>query len=135
MPSRGDPDSGDNAWGTVLLLALAVVFAVGALFWAPGEVAGRLASGRWPQVSILMSPGIAWHAISSPLDGVGGWPEAARRLIPGWLYYLLFSFELALLTAGVWCAVRLRERRRSGLPARLSWEDSSEQRIPRRHRL
>jgi hypothetical protein len=68
---------------TLLLVAIAVVVAVGGLVWLVGQVAGLLASGAWPEVPLSELPGILARLRDHAGDPAAAWPADARDGLPG----------------------------------------------------
>jgi hypothetical protein len=68
---------------TLLLVAIAVVVAVGGLVWLVGQVAGLLASGQLPEVPLGELPGILARLRDHPGDPAAAWPANARDGLPG----------------------------------------------------
>jgi hypothetical protein len=68
---------------TLLLVAIAVVVAVGALVWLVGQVAGLLASGIWPDVSLPELPGILVRLRDHASNPAAAWPAGVRDQLPG----------------------------------------------------
>jgi hypothetical protein len=68
---------------TLLLVAIAVVIAVGGLVWLVGQVAGLLASGTWPEVPLSELPHILACLREHPGDPAGAWPVGVRDRLPG----------------------------------------------------
>jgi hypothetical protein len=68
---------------TLLLVAIATVLVVGGLVWLTGQVAGLLASGTWPNVSLAELPGILAHLRDHPGDPAAAWPANVRDGLPG----------------------------------------------------
>jgi hypothetical protein len=68
---------------TLLLLAIATVLVVGGLVWLVGQVAGLLASGTWPDVSLSELPGILVRLRDHAGDPAAAWPAGMRDRLPG----------------------------------------------------
>jgi hypothetical protein len=68
---------------TLLLFAISVVVVVGGLVWLVGQVAGLLASGVWPAVTLSELPGILVHLRDHPGDPAAAWPPGVRDQLPG----------------------------------------------------
>ncbi|MGH9077410.1 MAG: type IV secretory system conjugative DNA transfer family protein [Acidimicrobiales bacterium] len=106
---RGGGTSG-RAWmsggrGTDLALgALAVLGALVTLaVWATGELAGRLAGGRWPGVGLSELPSILVRLPAHAGDPRLAWPAPLRPLLPGAaaMYALGGMVAAGLALAGV----------------------------------
>jgi hypothetical protein len=99
----------------VLLVGLGVVVALISLVWLAGQVAGLLAGGGWPEVSLAELPGILTRLPRHLADPAGAWPAAVRGRLPGpaGMYAalaLLFAVLVLLGTLAIW----LRRRRTTG---------------------
>jgi hypothetical protein len=68
---------------TLLLLAIAVVVAVGGLVWLVGQLAGLLAAGSWPAVPLSELPGILVRLREHLGDPAAAWPAGVRHQLPG----------------------------------------------------
>jgi hypothetical protein len=67
----------------LLLFAIATVLVVGGLVWLVGQVAGLLASGAWPDVSLSELPSILARLRQHPGDPAAAWPANVRDGLPG----------------------------------------------------
>jgi hypothetical protein len=67
---------------TLLLVAIAVVVAVGGLAWLVGQLAGLLASGSWPEVPLSELPGILVRLRDHAGDPAAAWPANVRDRLP-----------------------------------------------------
>jgi hypothetical protein len=68
---------------TLLLVAIGTAVLVGGLVWLVGQLAGLLASGAWPDVSLSELPGILVRLREHPGDPAAAWPANFRDLLPG----------------------------------------------------
>jgi hypothetical protein len=68
---------------TLLFVGIAVVVVVAGLAWLVGQVAGLLASGAWPDVSLVELPGILARLREHPGDPAAAWPARVRDWLPG----------------------------------------------------
>jgi hypothetical protein len=68
---------------TLLLVAIATVLGVGGLVWLVGQLAGLLASGSWPDVSLSELPGILARLRDHAGDPAAAWPAGVRDRLPG----------------------------------------------------
>jgi hypothetical protein len=68
---------------TLLLVAIATVLRVGGLVWLVGQLAGLLASGSWPDVSLSELPGILARLRDHAGDPAAAWPAGVRDRLPG----------------------------------------------------
>jgi hypothetical protein len=68
---------------TLLFVAIGVVLVVGGLVWLTGQVAGLLASGSWPHVSLAELPGILVRLREHAGDPAAAWPAGVRGRLPG----------------------------------------------------
>ena len=91
-----------------VLVAVATCLSVGAWMWASGQLAGWLASGRWPAIPVWAGVAILTHLPSHLTDPRAAWPATVRGRLPG--PALLYGCALVVLvgtgTTG-WLAVRL----------------------------
>lgn len=55
---------------------------IGVVVWAAGELAGFLASGRWPGVSLAQMVRVLVRLAETPDDPARAWPRASRGLMP-----------------------------------------------------
>ena len=93
--------------GAVLLSSLVV--------WAGGELAGRVAGGRWPQVAPAVAPLLLARILRTPASAPTAWPAGARRLLPGAALLdvaILFTtlVMISVVVAGAWVARALLAR-------------------------
>jgi len=115
--------------GVALAGLLAVV---GAITWATGELAGRLADGRWPAVPFLAVAGIVARIPSHLGSLSGAWPAPVRDQLPGQAAMVSIAAVLGALSALIFVTVfRSAQAWRSqpGRPLRLP------PRIPRQRGL
>jgi hypothetical protein len=68
---------------TLLLVAIGTVVVVAGLVWLVGQVAGLLASGAWPEVSLVELPGILARLRDHVGDPAAAWPAGVRDQLPG----------------------------------------------------
>jgi hypothetical protein len=68
---------------TLLLVAIGTVVVVGGLVWLVGQLAGLLASGAWPNVSLSELPGILVRLRDHAGDPAAAWPAGVRDRLPG----------------------------------------------------
>jgi hypothetical protein len=61
----------------------ATVLTLGIWVWACGELAGWLASGRWPHVPASAIPRILARLPSHGRDPGQAWPASVHRRVPG----------------------------------------------------
>jgi type IV secretion system protein VirD4 len=99
----------------VLLVAVGVAVVLVGLVWLAGQVAGLLAGGGWPEVSLAELPGILARLPRHLADPSGAWPAAVRGRLPGpaGMYAalaLLSAVPVLLGTLAVW----VRRRRTIG---------------------
>ncbi|MGH9064974.1 MAG: type IV secretory system conjugative DNA transfer family protein [Acidimicrobiales bacterium] len=96
----------DRAW----VVAGAAVAAPAFLAWAAGEVAGRLAGGRWPAVPASAAGGILVGLLRHPGRPASAWPGPAHAQIPGPAAYYAVAAGIAacsvLLALGLVAAWR-----------------------------
>jgi hypothetical protein len=88
---------------TLLLVVIATVLVLGGLAWLVGQVAGLLASGVWPAVTLSELPGILVHLRDHASDPAAAWPAGVRDGLPGPLgmYATLAGILLIPLALGV----------------------------------
>jgi hypothetical protein len=67
----------------LLFVAVGVVVVAGGLVWLAGQLAGLLASGAWPQVSVAELPGILVRLREHAGDPAAAWPAGVRDRLPG----------------------------------------------------
>jgi hypothetical protein len=67
----------------LLLVVIGTVVVVGGLVWLVGQVAGLLASGIWPDVSLVELPGILARLREHAGDPAAAWPADVRARLPG----------------------------------------------------
>ncbi len=93
------------------LALLGAVLALGGLVWATGQVAGRLASGRWPKIAFSEIPPVLGRLPHHMSDPASAWPHRAANLLPGPVgLYLTLLLVLAPVVAVGWLALRLHTR-------------------------
>jgi hypothetical protein len=68
---------------TLLFVAIGVVVAFGGLVWLAGQIAGLLASGSWPDVSLSELPGILARLRDHASNPAAAWPAGVRGQLPG----------------------------------------------------
>ena len=68
---------------TLLLVAIGTVLVVGGLVWLTGQLAGLLAAGAWPDVSLSELPRILAHLREHPGAPAAAWPANVREGLPG----------------------------------------------------
>ena len=68
---------------TPLFIVIGVVAVIGGLVWLTGQVAGLLASGTWPDVSLAELPGILARLRDHAGDPAAAWPAGVRGRLPG----------------------------------------------------
>src|SRR5262245_30557052 len=97
----------EDLWVVLIGVLLGVLLGVTALYWGTGQVAGRLAGGRWPRVSFSDTPQIVVRAMQHPADPAAAWPAAERALLPDafWFYLIMLLLfvvpAVVLITLGV----------------------------------
>lgn len=100
-----------EAWDNLLFVVVLVAFGIGSGVWATGEVAGFVASGRWPGVSLAEMGSVLVELAETPGDPAGAWPRRVRGLIPAppLFYAVLVTLLVAAGAFGVvgWRAYRL----------------------------
>ena len=79
-PARQQQPQG---WENFLFIAVLALLTIGLLVWAAGEVAGFLASGRWPGVSLSQMGRVLVRITETPGEPAHAWPRRARSLMPG----------------------------------------------------
>jgi type IV secretion system protein VirD4 len=95
-------------------IGLAIMAGAALVVWATGEVAGRLSSGRWPQVELEQVPDILVRLPSCLTDPKGAWPPAPASLLPGPVrLYGLAALLLVLLAGAGWAGLHGWRRVRS----------------------
>ncbi len=106
---RPAPDN--SALQNVGLALVGAVLALGGLVWATGQVAGRLASGKWPRVAFGEIPPVLGRIPHHMSDPALAWPHRATKLLPGPVgFYLTLALVLAPVMAVGWLALRLHTR-------------------------
>jgi hypothetical protein len=94
----------------LLLVVVGVVAALAGLVWLTGQVAGRLASGRWPRVPVAELPGILARLPRHLGDPGGAWPATVRAALPGaggmYATLALLAVPAVLIAFGLWSALR-----------------------------
>ncbi len=65
------------------LALMGTVLALGGLVWATGQLAGRLASGKWPRIAFSEIPPVLGRLPHHLSDPGSAWPPRAARLLPG----------------------------------------------------
>jgi hypothetical protein len=88
---------------TLLVVAIGTVLVVGGLVWLVGQVAGLLASGSWPEVSLVELPGILARLRDHVGNPAAAWPTNVRDRLPGSLgmYATLAGILATPLALGV----------------------------------
>jgi type IV secretion system protein VirD4 len=107
-PSRTSHDTGAVGAGLALVV-------IGSLVWATGQLAGLLASGRWPPVGVSAVPGIAVRLVTHLSDAAAAWPVPARRLLPGPVAMGAVGGLVVLVTAAMGLLAARVVARRGGL--------------------
>lgn len=92
--------SGEDLLITILIVLVGVLLVVTFVYWATGQVAGRLFGGAWPEVTFASMPGVLSRALSDPGDPAAAWPAAAQALLPGPVGFYAVMAALCLLPAG-----------------------------------
>ena len=104
------PSSGLESIGLALMGA---ILAVGGVVWATGQLAARLASGRWPRVAFSEIPPVLMSLRDHFGDPARAWPPQAAHLLPGPVgFYLTLTLILTPCIAAIWAALRLQGRSR-----------------------
>lgn len=107
----------------LLLLVVALTFGALLALWVTGEVAGFLALGSWPAVSLSDMGGVLVRFVSHPGDPARAWPPAVRGALPGPVpFYAVLAVLLVLGTVAWTCLSMafgwLRRRMGTVAPAR-----------------
>ncbi len=108
---RAGPHPHHRDGGRLNPVAAGSVAGLGGWVWATGQVAGRLAAGRWPPVAPWDVPGIllrlpfAWPHVSA------AWPPPARSALPGTAAMVAVALVLAAVVVGAGTAVVALRRR------------------------
>lgn len=99
-----------QGWESLLFGVVLVFLGIGVVVWAAGEVAGFLASGRWPGTSLSEMGKVIVRLAKSPGDPAHAWPRGTRSLLPGAaaFYVVLVVMMLGALCVGIagWSAFR-----------------------------
>lgn len=92
-----------EGWENFLFIAVLSMLGIGLVVWAAGQVAGFLASGRWPDVSMSQMGRVLVRIAETPADPGRAWPRGARSMMPGpvLFYSVLTAFIVAGGVAGV----------------------------------
>lgn len=96
---------------TVALWALGAAIAIGGLLWLTGEVAARVFSGVWPQMSVAEMGRVLAQFRAHVGDPANAWPAPAHAAIPGPAAF--YGTLAALLTPLVAVALLVLRRRSS----------------------
>lgn len=105
---------------------LGAVLLAGLLVWGAGQLAGRLAHGRWPQVSVAEAGAIALALPAHLADPASSWASPARAQLAGpLLYYCLLAAMVALVVSGLVGAIALLGRFRRGPDVRAERDRST----------
>jgi type IV secretion system protein VirD4 len=101
------------------LCLLGALLLVGALVWSSGQLAGRLAHGRWPEVSLSEAGRLAVALPQNLADPAAAWPSPVRDQLAGaGLFYAVLLVTMILLVGIFAGAVLiLGEARRGTDPA------------------
>ena len=112
IPRTGPPAGLDRRADAVGLAAAAAVVGIGVWVWASGQVAGRLANGRWPAVPLRAVPGIIRRIPADWPDLRTAWPAPSRPALPGTAALCVTGTALAGVAAaagvGAWVLWRRR---------------------------
>lgn len=88
---------------TVVVCVMAVAVAADLWLWGTGEIAGRLASGGWPDVPLVAAAGVVARLPRHLSDPRLAWPAGARVRLPGPLaIYSTATVIIVPAAAGVW---------------------------------
>jgi type IV secretion system protein VirD4 len=87
-----------EGWENFLFIAVLATLGIGLLVWAAGEVAGFLASGSWPSVSLSQMGRVLVRIAETPGDPANAWPRRARSMMPGPV--LFYSVLTAFVVGG-----------------------------------
>lgn len=128
-PGPGGGASGPGSGESVLLVAIAAVAMVGAWFWLASEVAGLVATGRWPHlpVSHLVAALRRFpHVARDPLEA---WAPSGRPGRPSGVPAILafYTTAVAVLAAAAAGAGRMRSGYRPPTGAR--WAGRTDLRV------
>lgn len=95
--------TGEDLILAVVIVIVCVLLAVTFVYWATGQVAGRLFGGTWPDVPFARMPFVLAEALRDPADPAAAWPPAAERLLPGPLgfYTVMAGLLLVPVSAAV----------------------------------
>lgn len=95
-PARPMRQEREQGWENFLFIVVLAVIGLGLILWAAGEVAGYLASGRWPGASLSQMGGVLVRIAESPGDPARAWPRGTRSLMPGpVLFYAVLTVFIA----------------------------------------
>jgi type IV secretion system protein VirD4 len=86
------------------LAVMGAVLALGGIVWATGQLAGRLASGKWPRITFGEIPPVLGRLPHHLSDPAAAWPKRVGRLLPG-PFGLYATLVLILLVAGALAAL------------------------------
>jgi type IV secretion system protein VirD4 len=87
-----------------LLVVLAITFGALLALWVTGELAGVIASGSWPAVSLSDMGGVLIRLLRHPGDPARAWPAAVRGELPGPIpFYAVLAVLLVLATIAWTC--------------------------------
>jgi type IV secretion system protein VirD4 len=89
----------EDLWMVMLGALFGVLLGVTALYWGTGQVSGRLAGGRWPQVAFADTPQIVIRALQDPSRPAAAWPAGERALLPDAPWFYLTMLLLFLVPA------------------------------------
>jgi type IV secretion system protein VirD4 len=109
MIRRSGPTPGGDAVEAMVMTAGLVLIGLTAWVWAAGQVAGRIAAGRWPPVPIVSTASVLARLPGHWTDPRLAWPAAARSDLPG--AGLLYVCAFALLALPLGAAIMWRSAR------------------------
>jgi type IV secretion system protein VirD4 len=96
---------------TVTGCLLGAALLAGLLIWSAGQLAGRLAHGRWPQVAMAEAGGIAVALPAQLADPSSAWRPSARGELAGpVLFYCVLTLLLIAVAVGMAGAALLFRR-------------------------
>ncbi len=87
----------------LVLAAIGLLLATALLFWATGQLSGRLFGGAWPDVGLDDMGGVMMAVFANLGDPAVAWPEGTRELVPGRIPF--YGTMTVLLVAALAVAV------------------------------
>jgi type IV secretory pathway TraG/TraD family ATPase VirD4 len=132
MIRRSGPTPGGDAVEAMVMTAGVVLIGLTAWVWAAGQVAGRIAAGRWPPVPLVSTASVLARLPGHWTDPRLAWPAAARSDLPGAGLLYVCAFALLALPVGaaiMWRSARPGTGRRPGQGGGARWASGRDFRV------